>query len=114
MASPGFWDMQENAQKVVQELKLLRAGAEPVQDVLRRVDDAAVLLELANEANDAAALAELQRELDTIAAKTDRVELTTLLSGKNDHLPCFFSIQAGAGGVESCDFAEMLLRMYLM
>jgi peptide chain release factor 2 len=114
MASPGFWDVQETAQKTVQELKQLRASVEPLQDVLRRVDDAGVLLELANESKDADAQAELQRELETIAAKTDRVELQTLLSGKNDHLPCFFSIQAGAGGVDASDFAEMLLRMYLM
>lgn len=114
MAAPGFWDVQETAQKTVQQLKQLRAQAEPVQDVLRRAEDAAVLLELANETKDAAALAELQRELEIISEKTNRVEMMTLLSGKNDHLPCFFSIQAGAGGVDASDFAEMLLRMYLM
>ncbi len=114
MSRPGFWDIQETAQKVVKELKELRARIEPVQQVLKRVEDAEVLLELATEASDAATTAELQRELDTLSAKVDQVELLTLLSGKNDALPCFFSIQAGAGGVESCDFAEMLMRMYLM
>ncbi len=114
MAQPGFWDVQENAQKVVQELKGLRAQVEPVQEVLRRCDDAGVLIEIAREQADEASRIEVERELDVITQKTDKVELLTLLSGKNDHMPCFFSINAGAGGVESCDFAEMLLRMYLM
>lgn len=114
MQRPGFWDVQETAQKVVQEMKTLRAQVEPVQDLLRRADDAAVLLELADEAGDAESAAEVQSELETIAAKIDKVELMTLLSGPNDARPCFFSIQAGAGGVDACDFAEMLLRMYLM
>lgn len=114
MAQPGFWDVQETAQKTVQELKSLRARVDPMVDLLRRADDAAVLLELVNEAPDAAAQAELQRELEALAARTDQVELLTLLSGPNDARNCFFSINAGAGGVESADFAEMLLRMYLM
>ena len=114
MAQPGFWDVQETAQKVVQELKGLRARVEPVQEVLRRCDDASILIEIAREQGDDASRLEVERELDLITQKTDKVELLTLLSGKNDHMPCFFSINAGAGGVESCDFAEMLLRMYLM
>lgn len=114
MERPGFWEIQETAQKVVQEMKSLRAQVEPVQDLVRRVEDARVLLELAAEAGDADAQNELQRELETIGAKADQVELMTLLSGKNDARPCFFSIQAGAGGVDACDFAEMLLRMYIM
>ena len=115
MQQSGFWDVQESAQKVVQEMKALRAQIEPVQGLIRRADDAHVLLELAREAgDDEATAAEVDRELVLLAEKTDKVELLALLGGKNDALPCFFSIQAGAGGVESCDFAEMLLRMYLM
>jgi peptide chain release factor 2 len=114
MAQPGFWDAPDSARSVVQELKSLRAQVEPVQELIQRCDDAAVLLELAREQGDEESAAELQRELERLAEKTERVELLTLLSGKNDPLPCFFSIQAGAGGVDSCDFAEMLLRMYLM
>lgn len=113
MEQPGFWNVQESAQKVVQELKGLRAQTEPVQELVRRVADAQVLVELA-ETGDADATGELQRELAQISEKTDRVELQTLLSGPNDTRPCYFSIQAGAGGVDACDFAEMLLRMYLM
>jgi len=114
MEQPGFWDNPEAAQKTVAELKALRAQVEPVERLLRRVEDAEVLLELAAEQDDEQAHAEVQRELEQIAAEVDRVELLTLLSGRNDNRPCFLSIQAGAGGADACDFAEMLLRMYLM
>jgi peptide chain release factor 2 len=114
MSRPGFWEYQETAQKTVGELKALRAQVDPMQDLLRRAADAEVLIEIAAEQNDDAARAEVQRELELLIDKTDHVELLTLLSGENDRRNCFFSIQSGAGGVDSCDFAEMLLRMYLM
>lgn len=113
MEQPGFWSVQESAQKVVQELKALRGAVEPVEELARRAADASVLLELC-ESGDADATAELQRELGVMGERTSRVELQTLLSGPNDGRACYFSIQAGAGGVDACDFAEMLLRMYLM
>jgi peptide chain release factor 2 len=114
MERPGFWDSQESAQKVVAELKDLRARVDPVQDLVQRVDDAQILLELAEEQNDEQSQAEVEQELDTISDKIDHVELLVLLSGVNDNRPCFLSVQAGAGGADACDFAEMLLRMYLM
>ena len=114
MERPGFWDNQETAQKVVQELKALRGQVDPVQKLVGSADDAVVLLELADEQDDDESQAEVQRELARLSERTDQVELLTLLSGADDQLPCFVSIQAGAGGVDSCDFAEMLLRMYLM
>ncbi len=114
MGRPGFWDNPEAAQKVVSELKTLRARVEPVQELVQQADDAHVLLELADEQSDDGSQNELNRELEQLSTKTDHVELLTLLSGENDQRNCFFSIQAGAGGVDACDFAEMLLRMYLM
>ncbi len=114
MAAPGFWDVQESAQQVVAELKVLRAQVESAQDLLRRGEDAQVLLELAEETGDADAQSEAERELLTLRERTERVELQTLLSGPNDARPCYFGIQAGAGGVDASDFAAMLMRMYLM
>lgn len=115
MEQPDFWENQDRAQEVVGEMKNLRALVEPVDGLLQRVEDVEVLLELAGEEEDESdSGAEIQRNLSALADETDRVELITLLSGKNDQRPCFFSIQAGAGGVDSCDFAEMLLRMYLL
>ena len=114
MGQPNFWDNQEKAQIVVSEMKELRAQVDPVQEVLERVEEAPVLLELAGEQDDAQAASEVDNELDAIAKRIDQVELLTLLSGDNDKRPCFLSIQAGAGGVDASDFAEMLMRMYLM
>jgi peptide chain release factor 2 len=114
MEKPGFWDNQEEAQRTVQSMKGLRAQVEPVQDLLARIEDAAVLVELAAEQDDESARNEVRCELQDIQTRTDQVELLTLLSGPNDQRPCFLSIQAGAGGVDASDFAEMLLRMYLM
>ncbi len=114
MAQPGFWDHQEAAQKVVGEMKTLRGQVEPVQDLARRAEDAEVLLELAGEDESDETSREVDMALSQLSDKLEQVELLTLLSGKNDAADCFFSIQAGAGGVDSCDFAEMLLRMYLM
>jgi len=114
MERPGFWDHQESARKVVAELKTLRAQVEPVQELLTRIEDGHVLVELAAEQADEQARAEVQRALADIQSQVEHVELNALLSGENDQRPCFLSIQAGAGGVDACDFAEMLLRMYLM
>ena len=113
MNKPGFWDDPERARKLVGELKTLRAQVEPLRALLEQLEDAHVLLELADEQNDDESRRELVRHLEQMREKLDRVELMTLLSGPHDALPCFFSIQAGAGGVDACDFAEMLLRMYL-
>ncbi len=114
MERPDFWDNQEQAQQVVSEMKRLRGQVEPVQDLLQRTEDVGVLLELADEETGEDAADEVQTALDELTQKTDQVELLTLLSGKNDPRDCFFSIQAGAGGVDASDFAEMLLRMYVM
>jgi peptide chain release factor 2 len=113
MSAPGFWDNQEKAREVVTELKSVKSVVDRVQDVVRKAEDAQVLLELAKDANDADSFAELDRELITLHDLFEKLELMTLLSGKNDPRDCYFSIQAGAGGTEACDWAEMLLRMYL-
>jgi peptide chain release factor 2 len=113
MASTGFWDNQEKAREVVAELKALKSVIDRVQTVAKAAEDAQALLELAKEANDADSFAELDVELVRIHDLFEKLELMTLLSGKNDPRDCYFSIQAGAGGTEACDWAEMLLRMYL-
>jgi len=113
MSAPGFWDDQENAQKVVVRLKGLRGMIEPVMDMTRRMEDLRALRDLAVEADDADTLKEAAAEAEKLAADLDRLELRTMLAGPHDAGDCYFSIHAGAGGTESCDWAEMLLRMYL-
>jgi peptide chain release factor 2 len=113
MAAPGFWDNPEAAQKVVQGLKSLKAAIDPVEAVGRLLDDASVLADLAAEENDAGSLAQVTGELATAERELARAEFLALLARPDDPKNCFFSIHAGAGGTESCDWAAMLMRMYL-
>jgi peptide chain release factor 2 len=112
MGEPGFWE-SPSAQPLIVELKALKSLIEPVESVSRRLEDLGIMYELADEENDAAAKAEADHERLTLAGEVDRVSMMALLSGPNDAKDCYFSIQAGAGGTEACDWASMLLRMYL-
>jgi len=113
MGVPGFWDNQEAAQKLVAELKGLRGVLTPVSKLTQLIEDTSVLHELAVEEGNEAAMKEVIGEIERISAEMDQLELRTMLSGSHDAGDCYFSIHAGAGGTESCDWAEMLLRMYL-
>jgi len=113
MSAPGFWDHPEGAQQVVAELKGLRNILDPVAELSHRMEEAALLYELAEEDGGEAELLEAAGEVEAVSADLDRLELRTLLSGPYDAGGCYFSIHAGAGGTESCDWAQMLLRMYL-
>ncbi len=113
MGEVGFWDNQEAAKPIIHELKLLKSQIDPLEAILKGIDDVRALYELAEEAGDAESLAEADRMLSDLEAKGERLELQALLGGKNDPLHAFFQIHAGAGGTEAQDWAEMLLRMYL-
>lgn len=113
MASPGFWDDPEAAKTTVQRLKSLKAVVEPIRRVERTAGDLAAMLELLAEGDDESVRAELNDGLDQLTAAVDQIELLTLLSGPNDHRNCYFNIQAGTGGDDACDWAQMLLRMYV-
>ena len=113
MARPGFWESGDATREVVASVKALKGIITPVEALLRRVEDVAVLVELAESENDAASRAEADAERLSIWSEVDRVSLMALLSGPNDARDCYFSIQAGAGGTEACDWSDMLFRMYL-
>ncbi|HEY1629160.1 MAG TPA: peptide chain release factor 2 [Tepidisphaeraceae bacterium] len=113
MGEVGFWDHQESAKAVVAEVKMLKAQIEPIESVLRDVDEVRAMYQLGDEAGDQETLDEADRQLSVVEKKADRVELQSLLDGKNDPLNTFVTIQAGAGGTEAQDWAEMLVRMYL-
>lgn len=113
MGETDFWNNQDQAKTIVSELKLLKATLDPVQAVLSGLEDTRALYQLAEEAGDQDSLQEADRMLADLEKKGAKVELQTLLDGKNDHRNAFFTIQAGAGGTEAQDWAEMLLRMYL-
>jgi len=113
MGQPGFWDNQEAAKGLVSELKILKATIDPIESIIKGVEDTRALHELAAEVADQDSLAEADRMLSELEKKSQRVELQALLGGKDDPRNCFFDIHAGAGGTEAQDWAEMLLRMYL-
>ncbi|MBV9999391.1 MAG: peptide chain release factor 2 [Verrucomicrobia bacterium] len=116
MAAPDFWDRKEQAQKIIDETTAVRSRVQPLGELIRKVDDLEVLRDLTQEeANHAAQLAafqDLQNEYAAVTRGLDDFELKMLLSGEFDRNNAFLTIHAGAGGTESCDWADMLLRMY--
>lgn len=113
MGGQDFWQDPTRAAKVVGELKSLKAQLEPVRKVTARIDDAALLWEMAQEADDQASRDEVDAQLDSITAELDRLETLALLSGPYDYRNCYLSIYSREGGTEAQDWAEMLFRMYL-
>ncbi len=112
MNSEGFWNSQEAAKKTIAEYKLLKAQTDGLGQVIAAFDDAVVGYELAREAGDQELLAEIDESLHELSAKMEQVELQSLLGGKHDHRNCFVAIQAGDGGTEANDWADILARMY--
>jgi len=112
MAEPDFWGSPDAAQKIVSQLSALKSIVNPVNEAVSLVSDAKDLFELAQEENDAETFEVLEIELCELNKKCEAIELSGTLSGPDDMNDCFFSIHAGAGGTESCDWASMLLRMY--
>jgi peptide chain release factor 2 len=112
MSKPGFWDNHDGAQSVVSELSALKAVIEPVEELQREAGDLRELYELAAAESDADELRQLVDDLGALTKRCEQIELAGLLSRPEDTKNCFFSIHAGAGGTESCDWANMLLRMY--
>jgi len=111
MAVPGFWDDQQKANKIIAELKSLKARLEPWQACSKELEELSGLAEI-TELSDEASISQLSKDLDTLTGKINRIEFTALFSGEHDRSDAILSINAGAGGTESCDWASMLLRMY--
>jgi len=114
MESPAFWNDQDKAKEIIQELKTLNAVLKPFEELGRQSDDLDALIELAEETGDDAFDEEIRLAAKKAEEDFDAFELRSMLSGPNDHCNAIVTIHAGAGGTEACDWAEMLLRMYLM
>lgn len=113
MADPGFWDNPEAAKETVGRLKSLKATVDPVRSLATQLDELTAMRELLDESPDPALEAEFDSGVHKLAKAVEHVELLTLLSGPNDERNCYFNIQAGTGGADACDWAQMLLRLYL-
>ncbi len=114
---PNFWQDQQAAQAVLQQRKLLEARTNAEETLARRVSDLDTYFHLVEEEKDdaqrAGILEDLSKELGGLDTYLSDLETKTLLSGENDRLNAIVTIKPGAGGTESQDWAEMLLRMYL-
>ena len=111
-SEPGFWGNQDRARTAVQELKGLRGVVQPFEDLDRRLTDAHGLAELLESEPDEAMAAELAREVGDLGHEFEAFELRSILSDPDDQRDAILTIHPGAGGTESQDWAEMLLRMY--
>ena len=113
VAAPDLWDDPDHAQQVTSRLSVLQADVDRVINLRARLDDLAIMLELAQEEADAAALADAESELAALQQAIEALEVRTLLSGEYDEREALITIRSEAGGIDAADFAAMLLRMYL-
>lgn len=112
MTSPGFWDDPDKAQGVVAAVNLLKGRLHPFLALEDRATNLDEVIELAKETDDMEFAHEANSDYHAILKELDSFELITLLDQPTDSANAYLSIQAGAGGTEACDWAEMLLRMY--
>jgi peptide chain release factor 2 len=111
-AAPDFWNDQQKAQGLLKEQAQKRAVAEGWQKQKSALDDALVMLELAEEAADEGSFKEAEGMVASVETGVGQMKFARMLSGENDRANALVSINAGAGGVDAQDWAEMLLRMY--
>ena len=111
-AADGFWDDLKNSQSVLQRTKQLRQKCERYDRLFSRWEDLATLCEMAMEEKDESLLAEITGEYSALETALEEMRLTTLLSGEYDSQSAILSLNAGAGGTEAQDWAQMLYRMY--
>ncbi|HRE08122.1 MAG TPA: peptide chain release factor 2 [Opitutaceae bacterium] len=115
MGSPEFWDHNERAQKHIAKLNGLKRAVVPVVDYRKKLADVDVMIELidvASEAEKETYALELDQQVAAMVEELDRIEIGAFLTGQFDRNNAILSIQSGAGGTESNDWADMLFRMY--
>src|SRR5947209_14349855 len=110
MEQPTFWDNPEKARQTIAQLKPLSGLLNPYDALVSSADDLGVLADLAEE--DPRAEPEVESELSSVEKRLEAFELQAMLSGPQDASDAFVKIQAGTGGTEACDWAQMLMRMY--
>jgi peptide chain release factor 2 len=110
MGQPNFWDNPEKAQQIIAQLKPLNGLLKPYEELESTAGDVQALAELAGE--DESLEEELARELTPFERRLDEFEMRSMLDGAQDASNAYLRVQAGTGGTEACDWAQMLLRMY--
>lgn len=112
MEEPGFWDDAGKAQVLMKELKNLKDTVEEYKHLKMRYEDVQTLIQMGYEENDESLIPEIDEALNLFIEDLEALRLRTLLSGEYDRYDAILSLHAGAGGTESCDWANMLFRMY--
>jgi peptide chain release factor 2 len=113
LAEPSVWENPERAQELGRERASLELIVKTIEDLSSGASDAADLLEMAAEEDDSAAVEDIRREIRGLEEQLEQLEFRRMFSGEMDGNNAFLDIQAGSGGTEAQDWAEMLLRMYL-
>lgn len=112
MEEAGFWDNIEKSSEIMKELKMLKGSLELIDHLQSQYEDLGVLIEMGNEEEDPDMVEEVEAEWKAFVKQFDKVKIETLLSGNYDKCNAVLKINAGAGGTESCDWANMLYRMF--
>jgi peptide chain release factor 2 len=113
VAAPDLWDDVDSATRITGRLSTLQGELDKFTGLESRIEDLALMVEMATEEGDAASLEDSERELVRIKKSVESLEIRTLLNGEYDAREALVSIRAGAGGVDAADFAETLMRMYM-
>lgn len=112
MEAPDFWNDAERANGKMKELKDLQKVVDQADGLSSQYNDIMDLIEMGNEDEDVSVIPEIREELDDFKEKLEELRLSTLLTGEYDSCNAIISLNAGAGGTESCDWCSMLYRMY--
>ncbi len=110
---PSLWDDQERAQKILRDRTRLEKSIQEVRGLEQELEDATTLVELGEAEDDNDVVSEGEGAIAALQRRAEKLELESLLSGEADGNDCYVEVNAGAGGTESQDWAEMLVRMYL-
>lgn len=113
VSAPELWDDNDRAQGLLREQNEIKAKLERVNEPSTWIEDTEVLIELGEMENDRSVESEIKATLDRVTGVLDQMEFTRMLSGEHDSADALITINAGAGGTEGQDWAEMLFRMYV-
>jgi peptide chain release factor 2 len=113
MEAADFWNDNKAAQALIAELKTIKVLIGDFPRYEQQAKDLLEFLDMAEAEKDETSAGQVEKEAEALAAEVRSYELKAQLSGKNDHRNAFITFQAGAGGTEACDWANMLMRMYV-
>lgn len=112
-AQENFWNDSNNAQKVLKDIKEAKRIIEPWQKAATEIDEIQQFFDLAKLEDDNDTLSELKKQTEILEKEISHIEFLHKLSGQDDNAPAILTVHSGAGGTESCDWANMLYRMYI-